>query len=117
MHLDNLLQLDNVDKETTQCNESIDELSFAVLKIKCHKSPGTDGSTSEFYNFFWYGLKYLAFDRLSMKYYDQLLSQEQRHAVSRLLWKKDNDLTELKKKKKRKEKQAFIQHHYSTPAN
>ena len=96
MFLDNLPQLDDVDKETTEGTLSIDELSYAVLKMKCGKSPGTDGLTSEFYKFFWCDIKHLVFESLSTAYSDQLLSQEQRRAVLRLIPKKDKDITELK---------------------
>ena len=97
MGWDNLPQLDDDDKESTEGTSSIDELSYAVLKMKCGKSPGTNGLISETYQIFWCDIKHLVFESLSTAYSDQLLSQEQRPAVLRLIPKKYKDITELKK--------------------
>ena len=49
------------------CDDAIklDECSVALKKMKSNKSPGTDGLTAEFYQYFWEIIEHLVFDSIT----------------------------------------------------
>jgi hypothetical protein len=72
------------------------ELSAAVKSLKGGKAPGTDGFTANFYKFFWIDIKDLVSASLKYAFENNLLSEEQRRAILRLIPKHDKDLVSLK---------------------
>ena len=63
--------------------------------MKSNKSPGTDGLTTEFYQYFWENIKHLFFDSITYAMKHKILSCEQRRGVLRLIPKKGKDLTNV----------------------
>ena len=80
------------------CDDAIklEECSVALKKMKSNKSPGTDGLTAEFYQYFWDNIKHLVFDSITFAMKHKMLSCEQRRGVLRLIPKKGKDLTNVK---------------------
>ncbi len=72
------------------------ELKNAVKSMKCNKTPGSDGLTKEFYEFFWSQIKDCLMDSYCYSFKQGYLSCEQRRGVIRLIPKKDKDPTLLK---------------------
>ena len=84
--------------EQLLCDETItkEECAAALKKMKSNKSPGTDGLTAEFYQYFWDNIKSLVYDSITYAMKNKLLSCEQRRGVLRLIPKKGKDLTDVK---------------------
>ena len=74
----------------------IEELDRALKAMKPGKTPGTDGLSVEFYQFFWNDIKEIVFDSIKNAYENNKMSEDQRRAVLRLIPKKDKDMTDLK---------------------
>lgn len=51
-------------KDLCESELKIEELDSAVLKMASNKSPGTDGLTANFFQFFWKDVKSLLFKAL-----------------------------------------------------
>ena len=65
---------------------------FKVLStFSNNKTPGNDGLTIEFYNFFWLEIGTLLVDSLNYAYFHGELSNSQKQAVITLIEKKDKD--------------------------
>ena len=94
--LNELPTLSNENVSLTESELSIEELTLAIKSMKCGKSPGSDGLSTEFYKFFWSDIRTFVLDSLTTAYEMQLMSQEQRRAVLRLIPKKDKDIMDLK---------------------
>ena len=82
----------------TFCEESIsiEELKKAVNNLKANKSPGTDGLTAEFYQFFFENIKDYLYDSINYSFQNKILSTEQRRGILKLIPKKDKDLTNMR---------------------
>ena len=82
----------------TFCEESIsyEEIKKAVKNLKANKSPGTDGLTAEFYQFFYEDIKVNLYDSINYSFQNKILSTEQRRGILKLIPKKDKDLTNMR---------------------
>ena len=67
------------------------ELLKALKSTKNDKSPGNDGITKEFYEFFWDDIKNLLSDSIKKSFISDVLSTSQKQAVIKLIEKKDRD--------------------------
>ena len=96
------LKNETIPKLTTEGRESCEdlltktELLKAVKVMKNGKSPGTDGLTAEFYQFFWSDIKILLLNSLDFSLSNGKLSIEQRRGILSLLPKKEKDRLYLK---------------------
>ena len=72
------------------------ELLKALRSMKNDKSPGNDGITKEFYEFFWDDIKNLLSDSIKKSFISGELSTSQKQAVIKLIEKKDRDKRLLK---------------------
>lgn len=52
-------------KETCEAKISLQDLEEALQSLSSDKSPGSDGLTDNFYNFFWDSIKFLLFKALT----------------------------------------------------
>ena len=93
---DDIPKLSNDDRELVDGILNMDDCTTAVKTLKRGKSPGSDGLTADFYKFFWTDIKENVLDSLQYAYQNNLLSNEQRRAILRLIPKKDKDHTDLK---------------------
>ena len=75
---------------------NIVESSDALREMKNNKSPGLDGFTTNFYNFFWPDLKLALLESYLYSYNNGQLSDGQRRGILSLIPKKDRDLRYLK---------------------
>ena len=86
------LDLDNIlsQEEKYFCDQfpSIEECGVAVNNLKCNKSPGLDGLTSEFYKTFWGDIKILFYSALKQIFENKEMSFSQRLAIMTLIHKK-----------------------------
>ena len=64
--------------------------------IANNKSPGNDGLTENFYEKFWHELKDSFINSIKLTYQRNALSTSQRHAVIKLMEKRDRDKTMVK---------------------
>ena len=64
------------------------EIIDSVKSLKKSKSPGSDGFTTEFYQFFWIGIKKLLFDSIQFALHSGELSIEQKRGILMLIPKK-----------------------------
>ena len=94
--MNDLPQISIENKIVTDSPLTIEELTNAIKLMKTGKSPGSDGLSTEFYKFFWNDIKIIVFKSLDTAYSCNLMSEEQRRAVLRLIPKKDKNITELK---------------------
>ena len=92
----NVPKLSEENKELCDNQITMCECEMALHKMKKDKSPGTDGFTIEFYQYFWKDIKELVFDSLTAAYDNKELSYEQRRGVIKLIPKKDKDLCYIK---------------------
>ena len=67
------------------------ELLKALKSMKNDKSPGNDGITKEFYEFFWDDIKNSLSESIKKSFTSGELSTSQKQAVSKLIKKKDSD--------------------------
>ena len=72
------------------------ELLKSIKAFKNGKTPGTDGLTAKFYNFFWSDIKQFLLSSINYALELGKLSPEQRRAIISLLAKKDKDRVYLK---------------------
>ena len=75
---------------------SLNECFAALKKMKVNKSPGTDGLTVEFYQYFWEDLKVLVHESIQSAFENKILSNDQKRGILRLIPKKSKDLTNIK---------------------
>ena len=52
-------KLNSAQSSVLDCDISLEELTTAIKTLKCNKSPGGDGLTLEFYQFFWCKFKHV----------------------------------------------------------
>ena len=97
MLLNDLLQLSDNSIELTEDPLTLAKTTATFKTLKKAKSPGSDGLTNEFYQFFWSDITPLVLQSLVHAYDDTLVSFKQRRAVIRLISKKDKDITDLQK--------------------
>ena len=64
--------------------------------MKGNKSPGTDGITVKFYQYFWKDISDLVVKSIKTAFKNEVLSCEQKREVIRLIPKKDKDLTDVR---------------------
>ena len=64
------------------------EILNSIKSLKKSKSPGTDGLTSEFYQFFWIDIKQLLFECIQYALTNDELSIEQKRGILTLIPKK-----------------------------
>ena len=70
---------------------ALGDLKAAMLSMCDDKSPGNDGLSREFYNFFWEDISDLYFEGLMDGKQKEELSTSQRQAIIKLLEKSDKD--------------------------
>ena len=80
----------------TEKKLTLEELNNALKLMKSGKNPGTDGLSVDFYKFFWNDIKDVVLESFEDAIYNEIMSEEQRRAVLRLIPKKDKNITELK---------------------
>ena len=78
------------DAQRTQCEGLMteNELLKSIKSFKNNKTPGTDGLTAEFYNFFWQDIKHSLLTSINYALRHEKLSIEQRRGIISLLPKK-----------------------------
>ena len=75
---------------------TIEQCTLALKTLQNDKSPGSDGYTTNFYNFFWIDLKSFLYDSYMYSYSTTaILTQNQRCGILNLIPKKDKDLRYL----------------------
>ena len=84
------------EKQSCDIDITIDECANSLLALNNNKSPGSDGFTTEFYNFFWSDIKFLVFNAFKFSFQSGILSNNQREAILTLLPKPNKDLRLLK---------------------
>ena len=72
------------------------ECTAAIKNMNKNKSPGTDGLTAEFYQYFWQEIKELVHNSLLKAFEKKNLSCEQKRGVLRLIPKKSKNLCSIK---------------------
>jgi hypothetical protein len=72
------------------------EVTKAVKELPAQKTPGSDGLSSEFYNFFWKKNSTLVYNSIKYGIDNNRLSMDQRRGVLTLIPKKGKDLRLLK---------------------
>ena len=72
------------------------ELLKALKSMKNDKSPGNDGITKEFYEFFWDDIKNSLSDSIKKSFISGELSTSQKQVVIKLIEKKDRDKRSIK---------------------
>ena len=88
-------QIDPSEMETLGDFITTKEIKTALNQMQSNKSPGSDGIPNEFYKTFWPELKEELCEMLNNIYIKQSLSQTQKQAIIKLLYKK-GDPRELK---------------------
>ena len=88
-------KLSDIDKNICETEITLEECSKALQLLPNNKSPGSDGFTTNFYKFFWKGIKHLLFESFKYSYETKQLSSFQRMGILNLLPKKDKDLRHL----------------------
>ena len=86
------------EEQKQKCEEEITESEIlkSIKALKCGKSPGTDGLTSEFYKFFWGDIKTFLMASINFGIQTGQLSVEQRRGIITLIPKKDKNRLYLK---------------------
>ena len=86
------------EEDCNLCDDDITEHEClkALDSMKLNKSPGTDGLTVEFYQYFWPYIKDLVLKSILFAFNHNTLSNEQKRGVIRMIPKKGKDLTNLK---------------------
>ena len=79
------------EKNTCDANITLEDLKEAMLSMSDDKSPGNDGLSREFYNYFWEDLGDLLYDSFMEAKDSKELSASQRQAIIKLLEKIDKD--------------------------
>ena len=92
----NIPKLSDENKRLCENNITIQECEMAIYKMKKDKSPGTDGFTVEFYQYFWNELKELVYNSLIAAYNSNELSYEQKRGIIKLIPKKGKNLCYIK---------------------
>ena len=87
----NLPKISDSDKIFCDADITIDELKASMLSMSDDKSPGNDGISKEFYNFFWDEMSSLLYDSFLSAKAKMELSPSQRQAIIKLLEKSDKD--------------------------
>ena len=86
------LALDNIlsQEENYFCDQfpSIEECGVAINNLKCYKSPGLDGLTSEFYKTCWGDIKILFYSALKQIFENKKMSFSKRLAIKTLIHRK-----------------------------
>merc|ERR1712015_50922 len=82
-----------LDSDKIMCDNEItlDDLKESMLSMSEDKSPGNDGISREFYDFFWEDVGILMFDSFMEAKVKKELSASQRQAIIKLLEKLDKD--------------------------
>ena len=75
---------------------TIEDLKETMLSMCDNKSPGNDGLSREFYNYFWDDISDLYFEGLMDGKQKEELSTSQRQAIIKLLEKSDKDRSFIK---------------------
>lgn len=86
------------DVDNNQLNKDItkNELFESMKIMGKNKTPGTDGLTKEFYEYFWNDVVDILYKSYMFSFNCGFLSIEQRRGIIRLIPKKDKDLVSLK---------------------
>ena len=83
----NLPKISDSEKILCENELTLDDLKEAMLSMSDDKSPGNDGISREFYNFFWEEVGMLMFDSFMEAKLKKELSASQRQAIIKLLEK------------------------------
>ena len=89
-------KLSQQNKDSCECNITMEEVGKALKELKNGKSPGTDGFTPDFYNKFWLQIKELVFQSIKYAEENNILSIEQRQGVINLIPQKEKYVWYLK---------------------
>ena len=92
----NFCKITEQDRELLDHEITQKEILKSVKSLKKCKSPGSDGFTSEFYQFFWIDIKNILMDSINFAFQNGQLSVEQRRGILTLIPKKDKDRIYLK---------------------
>ena len=77
-------------EQTLECEQNISETGLlkALKSMKNDKSPGNDGITKEFYEFFWNDIKNSISDSIKKFFISGALSSSQKQAIIKLIERK-----------------------------
>ena len=87
----NLPKISDFEKNLCENEITLDDLKESMLSMGDDKSPGNDGISKEFYNFFWEEVGVLMYDSFMEAKVKDELSASQRQAIIKLLEKLDKD--------------------------
>ena len=87
----NLPKISESDKAMCDVEITLDDLKESMLSMSDDKSPGNDGISSEFYDFFWEEVGVLMYESFMEAKVKEELSASQRQAIIKLLEKMDKD--------------------------
>ena len=90
------IQISEEDKISMDAPITLDELTEAVKSMKHNKSPGGDGITAEFMQFFWSRLKHLFYDAVNFAKEIGTLHVSARRGVIQLIPKRQKNPEKLK---------------------
>ena len=82
------VKLTQNEKDKLDEDLSLDELKRSMMDLQKNKSPGSDGLTKEFYDFFWESLCQLYFDCIKEIEEKEELSPSQKKGLIRISYKK-----------------------------
>ena len=83
------VRLSDEDRNELDKDLSIQEISKSMSSLQNRKSPGSDGLTKEFYDYFWPDLKDLYFDCLKECKLSKKLTDSQKRGLIRISYKKN----------------------------
>ena len=78
-------QLEQEEIDLCEQKMSVKECAAALKQLPNNKSPGSDGFTTNFYNFFWLDIKSLLCNSFSYSYDNMTLSQNQKRSILNLI--------------------------------
>jgi hypothetical protein len=97
LHEQNMLsKIDEIEKAALEQEVDDNEIADALKSFATNKSPGIDGFTTEFYNFFWPKIKELVCNSLKYGLQTGQLSIDQHRGILSLIPKKGKDTKILK---------------------
>jgi len=76
---------------------TLDEIGNALLQMKNGKSPGSDGFTTDFYNFFWPNIKHFVHRSYKESFFKGNLSDFQAQGIITCIPKEGKDRNYIKK--------------------
>ena len=84
----NVIGLTKEEQSICEGGVTIKECDETINKMKLNKSPGCDGLTVEFYQYFWKEIRQIVCDSINISYEINEMSSTQKRGVISLLYKK-----------------------------